>query len=471
MSRVVVIGAGLAGLLAAGRLVQGGAEVILIGFGIGGLQLGHGCLDVLGRLPMTGRPTRPAVPGEPAASAKPALGDTAGNEHPAACLGAAGGRPEPGGSRQSAGGMPGETGCGDDRHRRDPQPPGLVQTPLAAVDGLPGTHPYRVLGRRAIKAGMGFAADFFGPGLLTGGLAGNLLLPTALGVLRPTAYASPSMVGPLDEVVVVGLRQLKDFQPGLLAENLRRTLPAARVRSHWVDLPARAGEADSSALHYARALAEPRYRRRFVQMIGRVARGSETLLLPAILGLAAGDWQAIARAWQRPVAEVPLPPPSVPGMRLNSHALARLRAAGVRIIDGSRVTGLRGNARVHAVQIATAGHPTAIGCDAVIHAGGGFESGTLALDSRGRLTERLGLPVWRPAGPAFVADRRADQPLWRAGLLVDAQARVLDQAGLPVYENLFAAGGILAGAVRWREYSGEGIAAASALRAAEGALA
>ena len=38
MSRVVVIGAGLAGLLAAGRLVQGGAEVILIGFGIGGLQ-------------------------------------------------------------------------------------------------------------------------------------------------------------------------------------------------------------------------------------------------------------------------------------------------------------------------------------------------------------------------------------------------------------------------------------------------
>ena len=52
-----------------------------------------------------------------------------------------------------------------------------------------------------------------------------------------------------------------------------------------------------------------------------------------------------------------------------------------------------------------------------------------------------------------------------------AQARVLDQAGLPVYENLFAAGGILAGAVRWREYSGEGIAAASALRAAEGALA
>ena len=41
----------------------------------------------------------------------------------------------------------------------------------------------------------------------------------------------------------------------------------------------------------------------------------------------------------------------------------------------------------------------------------------------------------------------------------------------PVYTNLYAAGGILAGATRWQEKSGEGIAVASAVRAADSILA
>ena len=51
-------------------------------------------------------------------------------------------------------------------------------------------------------------------------------------------------------------------------------------------------------------------------------------------------------------------------------------------------------------------------------------------------------------------------------LATDDHMRVLDQQNRPVFENLFAAGGVLAGAMRWSEKSGEGIAAASAVRAA-----
>ena len=52
-------------------------------------------------------------------------------------------------------------------------------------------------------------------------------------------------------------------------------------------------------------------------------------------------------------------------------------------------------------------------------------------------------------------------------MAVDDSMRVVDENGTAVYTNLFAAGGNLAGATRWREKSGEGIALASALAAVD----
>lgn len=51
MPRVVVIGAGLAGLVSAIRPAQGGARVTLVTKGIGGLQLSQGTVDILGYAP------------------------------------------------------------------------------------------------------------------------------------------------------------------------------------------------------------------------------------------------------------------------------------------------------------------------------------------------------------------------------------------------------------------------------------
>ena len=80
MSRVVVIGAGLAGLTAASRLAAGGASVTLLSKGIGGLQLGQGTIDVLGYTP--DRVTNPVLTLAAVASSRP--------EHPYAVIGAAG---------------------------------------------------------------------------------------------------------------------------------------------------------------------------------------------------------------------------------------------------------------------------------------------------------------------------------------------------------------------------------------------
>ncbi|HRA06267.1 MAG TPA: FAD-binding protein, partial [Propionicimonas sp.] len=59
MSRIIVIGAGLAGLVAANRLADAGAKVTLLTKGLGGLQLGQGTIDVLGYRPQ--RVTNPIL--------------------------------------------------------------------------------------------------------------------------------------------------------------------------------------------------------------------------------------------------------------------------------------------------------------------------------------------------------------------------------------------------------------------------
>ena len=51
MTRVVVIGAGVSGLVAAIRLARAGASVSLLAKGTGGLQLSQGTADILGYAP------------------------------------------------------------------------------------------------------------------------------------------------------------------------------------------------------------------------------------------------------------------------------------------------------------------------------------------------------------------------------------------------------------------------------------
>ena len=120
------------------------------------------------------------------------------------------------------------------------------------------------------------------------------------------------------------------------------------------------------------------------------------------------------------------------------------------------------------VTVGTAGHPTDVAGDAFLLAAGGFESGALELDSYGHLFETvLGLPVVGPEGPAFGDDFWTPQPLFASGVRVAEDMRVVTASGELVHENLYAAGGILAGAQRWQELSGDGIALGSAVKAAD----
>ena len=425
MRDVVVIGAGLSGLLAAIRLRRAGLAVTMVHKGRGVLQLGQGTIDLLGY-----RPDRVARPLDE-------LDDFLAVQH------------------------------------RDNDI----------------THPYAHIGVDAIREGAEYLAELLGEGFLMGDPAVNVALPTAIGALRPTALYQPSMAegvisldpatpGALHDgskLVVVGIREFKDFTPELIAGNLERTeLPAGghlQARAAWVSFPARKGEVDSTGLNIARALDDPNRRGALVRQLKKLVEHGETIALPAVLGDEdPGAFADIRRQVGSPLFEIPVPPPSVPGMRLNDELIRHAKRERVEIILGSKVTGADAtDGHLDAAVVGTSGHDTHLKARTFLLAAGGFESGTLELDSYQKLSETiLGLPLAVPAGELINDTWAGQQPLFRAGVATNDDMVVVDPAtGQPVHDNLWAAGGVLAGAQRWDEKTGDGIAVASAVRAAD----
>ena len=408
MTRVVVVGAGLAGLVAGVRLAQLGAQVSVVSKGSGGLRLSTGTVDVLGYAP--------------------------------------------------------------DR----------VDDAAAAVARIAGErpdHPYSRLGG-VLDEALGWFRGIVAGLRPEGDGRRNLLVPTAVGVARPTAVAPAAIAaGRLDRpqrFAVAGLHSLRDFFPALLADNLPRAglghpVEARPLMLSWSGRP---GWADVATTVHARALDAPAERARLADELRPMIEPGETVLLPAVVGLArsAEAWDDLQERLGAPVAEVPTIPPSVPGIRMEALLVAALRAAGGELGLGpaaSRNGGDRGQET--AVRVHQHARPRKIPADAVVLATGGFASGGIDLDSHGHLRETVaGLPVaGPPAGDPGLSPRALDpQPLMRAGLVVDHAMRPLDPGGAPLWSNLHAVGALVAGAEPWREKSGEGIAIAGGYRAA-----
>lgn len=401
---VVVIGAGTAGLVAGARLAQAGAEVCVLAAGIGSTHLAPGTIDLLG------------------------------------------------------------------------YSPGPVDSPLRAIAALVSDrpdHPYARVGVAAVAEAAAWLAETAAAGPLPGyGYAGsaerNMLLPTALGALKPTALAPETFASgdaaQLRRLTVVGTPALRDFHAGLCAANLR----ASGIDASAVSVEVDADRADVSTVGLARAFDEPRWRAAFCARLATLVGAADHVALPAMLGHA--DPHAVLADMQellgRRVFEVATPPPSVPGMRLFEVLRHALRSAGGRLVLGAPVVShVREGERVVSVLTDTAGSETAHVARVFVLASGGFHSGAITLDSHGRAHERvLGLPLAGiPAAgePRFVASYFDEQPLARAGVAVDADLRAQG------VENVYVAGASLPGSVPWREGSGEGIALASGYRAAQ----
>ncbi len=172
------------------------------------------------------------------------------------------------------------------------------------------------------------------------------------------------------------------------------------------------------------------------------------------------------------VFEIPVAPPSIPGMRLHRILAAAIRAGGGRVHDGMEAVAAEsdaenGHRRVTAVLTeAAARQPAPASPTPTCSPPGASSAEGSSAPSRTALAEVVfGLPVAAPVErsewlrPELTAP--AGHPVYRSGVAVDAELRPLDPGARSSAGNLHAAGGILAGADSIAERSVDGIALAT----------
>jgi glycerol-3-phosphate dehydrogenase subunit B len=365
--------------------------------------------------------------------------------------------------------------------------PGRVESPARALPELTAAHPehpYARVTSAAIAASVDWLKARLGVCGFIGGLEENFLLPSAVGVPKPSAVVQETMAGgdlrSGGKLAIAGFRAVKDFYPRYLADNLSRAeLPGgATVAARALELALPLdGEVDVGTLTLARRFEEPRFRKALVADLSPRLEPDESVGLPAVLGLqdSGSVWRELEDRLETRVFEIPTLPPSVPGIRVFRAFEQAIREAGGRVAIGGKVAGaVAERGRLESVAVESAARPVTYRARSFVLASGGFASGGLELDSRGAVRETVfDLPVAGLPGagePLFEPGYLEPHALSRVGVAADERLRPVDDAGRPVYENLHAAGATLQGAEPWREASGNGISLASGYAAATAIL-
>ncbi len=412
---VLVIGAGLAGLTAAWRAQEAGHHVRVVTKGWGALYWHTGCVDVLGYVP-NGQEA-------PVTDLRAALEDLV-REHP--------------------------------------------------------NHPYAMVGldtlAQALSALKGLCAEAGYP--LQGSLERNWLLPSATGARRPTCLAPETMVaGDLtrdDPMLIVGFHGFHDFYPHLVAENLNaQGIPARAV---LLELDALRGRQTLNGVLLARLLERPQVREELATALKPHLTGVTRVGFPAVLGLehALSVVQDLAQRLEREVFEIPLLPPSVPGMRLHTILTRAIRRRGGEIYEGlEAIAAGVADGRVHTVWTAAAArrHPHRVA--RVVLATGGILGGGILTDPEGTVREPvMGLPVLAPSTREawfyrdFLDPR--GHPIYRAGIPTNTYLQPTNGEGDPILTNVSVVGEMCAGYDTIRERSFDGVALATGYAAGEG---
>lgn len=405
---VLVVGAGLAGLTAVWQLATQQKKVRLVSKGWGVTHWHSGCIDVLGYYPVD-----------------------------------------------------------------DPEPVESPGVTLARLIADQPQHPYALVGVAGVEAALTafqkLCAEAGYP--LHGSLDKNWLLPSAVGTFRPTCLAPETMIaGDLrrdDPMLIVGIQQLVDFYPNIIAENL---VKQGQDASHlMLDLPELAQRNFNTPIIIGSMMENGEFRAELARRIKAQLGNAKRVGLPAILGRAPS--LAIKNDLQVkigvPVFEIPGLPPSLPGMRLHAILMQAIERAGGRVYHGLEGVGIESDGgMVTAVLTEAAARHKPHRFGQYVVATGGILGGGIVTRQDGTAREVVfGLPVTLPNSRQewFEQDFMDPKghPVYRAGLTVNQQFQPLNGGSEPVYPNVYAAGTILSHSEVIRERSFEGVALAT----------
>ena len=370
-------------------------------------------------------------------------------------------------------------------------------TPLAdpfdAIPDLPDSHPYRTVGLPTIREALALFDEAVGDRYRGGHTDRNALLPTHGGTVKPTArYPASATAGVASDdrpALLVCFETVTDFDASLAADHLRAAEVPFEVRGETVRFPgefradaARTRLADaldanerlelpSDSRGYAESLPA---REALAEVTKDHLRDEERVGFPALLGQHAPDEVRadLEAELDAAVFEVPMGPPSIPGMRLEGALRRACREAGVRFTTGNPVVGFDpaetgDSGRIGAVRVERNGAVLPFHADQFVLATGGLVGKGVASDRDGVREPIFDCHVPHPADRYdwFEDDAFGDHPFARFGVETDGQLRPLDADGDPEFPNLRAAGAVLGGYDFAAEKSGAGVSLATGLAA------
>ncbi|QCJ48281.1 glycerol-3-phosphate dehydrogenase subunit GlpB [Haloprofundus sp. MHR1] len=360
-----------------------------------------------------------------------------------------------------------------------PNGDGPVSNPYDALSSLPDDHPYSLAGEQAIRDGLDLFDEVTADSYRGSHTDANALVPTYGGTVKPTArYPEASAAGLASDarsMLVVGFRSLTDFDARLVSEHLEAAGVPFEVRGAELSFPEEF-RADAKVTRFANALdrdEEIRFAGRSVGAREALAetvkprlKGVERVGFPSLLGDEHADEVRadLESHLGVDVFEIPMGPPSFPGLRLENALFAALDDAGVRMSTGNPVVDYEADGdELQAVHVDQKRRKVPYHADEFVLATGGLVG--KGIDSnRSRVRE----PIFESYVPHpsdrydwFDTDAFGDHPFARFGVVVDDEMRVLDRNDAPQFANLRAAGAVVGGADGAAEKSSSGISLAT----------
>jgi len=366
-----------------------------------------------------------------------------------------------------------------------PNGEGPLTDPYGSIPDLPSAHPYRTVGVETVRESMALFDDVV-PNYRGSHTVRNALLPTHGGTLKPTARypagASAGLASDDRDVLLVGFESLVDFDAAHVAAHLEAAGVPFDARGVTIRFPGDL-RADAKVTRYAKLLdtnaavpvrgRDRPVRDALAERVNTELRDEERVGFPAVLG---DDDPATTRAvlgekLGADVFEVPMGPPSLPGIRLEDALFAALDDAGASIETGNPVTGYEGEDHVERVFVEKNGARIPNSADQYVLATGG-------LVGKGVESDRDGVyePIFDCHVPHaddrydwFDGDVFGDHQFARFGVTTDGTLRPTGPDGRVEFENLRAAGSVLGGYDFAAEKSGSGVSIATGYAAGQDA--
>jgi len=298
----------------------------------------------------------------------------------------------------------------------------------------------------------------------------NVNILTSAGTFKPSFLVPQTMIkgssigSGKKKILLADFKGLKGYSAALIAQALKRR--HMDVTTVTIQVPQLTG--DFNVMRMAALFEDDAFLHRTAKQIESSVQDREILGLPAVCGIhnSQDSMKKLENLTGLDCFEIPGLPPSIPGLRLKNAFETHILKNKVRVFNNVKVafTAFENEQ----ILFTTDGEPfrTQIAAKGVILASGRFPGRGLAAHREVIRETVFDIPVYHPQQRSlwYQLDFFSPQghPVNRAGILTDSDFRPVDKTCQPLCENVYAAGSILAHNDWTRLKSGAGVSCVSA---------